>query len=538
MDDDDAFLYGDEDEYATSDAPTAAPISQAENDPATQISISNDLNRLPQIANVTLGGQTVPPEVEEEEQPMEHSEDDEAEAEADDAGEEEGEEAQEEDESDEDDLEIILQPQPRSIDFRDPTQQRPVRPPGVSPAKPSSLLTTEYTPRERDASFSMPKSSVTPQPSVSAPATELKSATAEQIQTENRPIPDGPPPRAASNAPEIDPTAPGMLDARSIYDVELQSLAEKPWRRPGSDLSDWFNYGFDEISWEAYCLRKKELSELSAALKQNVIAYTGMPENQLLALPPEMRTMAINSANMANAMPLGVPQTMMGGMAGMPTGDMMGMGGMGMTGIQPMQQNMLGAGMNGDQTMHMPENVTGNMQGAMPGMEGMSSESFLHPYGTMQLGGTATSGMTDGSGPNASQFNAYPAAYNIDTSTPQGEQVFTTRVPARNGAQSGRGTPPVRGSTAPMAMRGRGRGAGFGGSDNLQVLPTRPASPLPPNVPTGPRNRTTYKDKDREPVKQDVEGLDYGGGIVVDSTTNNRKRPFAGEEDNGRSKRR
>ncbi|KZO89394.1 hypothetical protein CALVIDRAFT_532121 [Calocera viscosa TUFC12733] len=296
-----------------------------------------------------------------------------------------------------------------------------------------------------------------------------------------------------------------MLDARSIYEVELQSLTEKPWRQSGSDLSDWFNYGFDEISWEAYCLRKTELAELCAALKQNVIAYTGMPENQLLALPPEMRTMAINSAN---AMPLGVPQNMIGGI---PSGDLMDMGGMGMAGIQSMQPNMLGTGMNGDQTMHMRESIVGNMQGAVPGIEG----GFLHP--------AVSGGMTENSGANG---NAYPAAYSVDVSVPHGEQAFSARVPARNPAQVGHGTPPPL-SALTQAV-----------SITVQAVPTRPASALPPKVPTGPRNRTTYKDKDREPVKQEVEGLDYGGGAVVDSTTSGRKRPYAGGDDNSRSKRR
>lgn len=38
----------------------------------------------------------------------------------------------------------------------------------------------------------------------------------------------------------------------------------------------------------------------------------------------------------------------------------------------------------------------------------------------------------------------------------------------------------------------------------------RPASPLPPNVPTGPRNKNKYKDIDGSAPA--VEGLDYGGG--------------------------
>lgn len=49
----------------------------------------------------------------------------------------------------------------------------------------------------------------------------------------------------------------------------------------------------------------------------------------------------------------------------------------------------------------------------------------------------------------------------------------------------------------------RGRGA-------HPTPPARSASPLPPNVPTGPRNQNKYKDRDNN--AQAVDGLDYGGG--------------------------
>ena len=32
---------------------------------------------------------------------------------------------------------------------------------------------------------------------------------------------------------------------------------DKPWRRPGSDISDYFNYGFDEFTWVSYCLKQQ-----------------------------------------------------------------------------------------------------------------------------------------------------------------------------------------------------------------------------------------------------------------------------------------
>ncbi len=80
-----------------------------------------------------------------------------------------------------------------------------------------------------------------------------------------------PPAKAPPSHPSINPSAPGTVDGRSILEYDLNAMAEKPWRRPGSDLSDWFNYGFDEISWEAYCYSRRELGELATMLKSNVL---------------------------------------------------------------------------------------------------------------------------------------------------------------------------------------------------------------------------------------------------------------------------
>lgn len=33
----------------------------------------------------------------------------------------------------------------------------------------------------------------------------------------------------------------------------------QPWRRPGSDLSDWFNYGFDEASFPKFLRYRAEM---------------------------------------------------------------------------------------------------------------------------------------------------------------------------------------------------------------------------------------------------------------------------------------
>lgn len=92
-----------------------------------------------------------------------------------------------------------------------------------------------------------------------------------------------PPVTAPPSHPEIDPDTVGMFDGRSILEVDLGAMSDKPWRRPGSDISDWFNYGFDEISWEAYCYRRRELGDMASVLKTNVIVRI-LP----LPLPPAL----------------------------------------------------------------------------------------------------------------------------------------------------------------------------------------------------------------------------------------------------------
>jgi pre-mRNA 3'-end-processing factor FIP1 len=49
-----------------------------------------------------------------------------------------------------------------------------------------------------------------------------------------------------------------IIDSTSLADLAEH---EKPWRRPGSDVTDYFNYGFDEFTWTAYCEKQTALRE-------------------------------------------------------------------------------------------------------------------------------------------------------------------------------------------------------------------------------------------------------------------------------------
>lgn len=86
-------------------------------------------------------------------------------------------------------------------------------------------------------------------------------------------------PRGPIVQPQVAPVAPGQDKAKQpagkfsieefesvgtingvpAHEFSIDSLDEKPWRKPGSDITDYFNYGFNEETWRAYCERQKRM---------------------------------------------------------------------------------------------------------------------------------------------------------------------------------------------------------------------------------------------------------------------------------------
>ncbi|XP_077301400.1 uncharacterized protein LOC143921974 [Arctopsyche grandis] len=56
---------------------------------------------------------------------------------------------------------------------------------------------------------------------------------------------------------ETEKQAENTIDA-NIYDFDLDTIKDKPWLKPGADITDYFNYGFSEKSWKKYCEMQKE----------------------------------------------------------------------------------------------------------------------------------------------------------------------------------------------------------------------------------------------------------------------------------------
>lgn len=60
---------------------------------------------------------------------------------------------------------------------------------------------------------------------------------------------------------EFDQT--GTINGVPATEYNLDSLEDKPWRKPGADITDYFNYGFNEDTWRAYCERQKRFVHLN-----------------------------------------------------------------------------------------------------------------------------------------------------------------------------------------------------------------------------------------------------------------------------------
>lgn len=89
------------------------------------------------------------------------------------------------------------------------------------------------------------------------------------------------------NANPIHPTT-----GKPIMDSDMDNdfpTDDKPWRRPGSDVSDFFNYGFDEFTWVSYCLKQREVRKEVGDQKRQVDemqSFLGMGIPPMPGAPP------------------------------------------------------------------------------------------------------------------------------------------------------------------------------------------------------------------------------------------------------------
>ncbi|CAK9168548.1 unnamed protein product [Ilex paraguariensis] len=80
---------------------------------------------------------------------------------------------------------------------------------------------------------------------------------------------------------------------KTIFEVDIDSFEEKPWKLQGIDVSDFFNFGLNEESWKEYC-KQLEQFRLEATMQSKIRVYEGGRTEQEFDpdLPPELAAAA------------------------------------------------------------------------------------------------------------------------------------------------------------------------------------------------------------------------------------------------------
>lgn len=226
---------------------------------------------------------------------------------------------------------------------------------------------------------------------------------------------------------DVDGNPTWPANRKSIIELDIDAdLAEesKPWRLPGTDQTDFFNYGFDEYTWAQYCMR------------QQTLANTLVEQKQADAQMKAMFSGGLGGPQAGGSgMPPGMPP--MPNMPGMPSPEEM--------------QQMMASGMNVDSFMQMM------MNGGAGGVPGNNPQQGGGGYGQASVGGfgsvhnTASprpqteGGFQPPQGPSGHSQHGDPGGFGVNT---EGYSPQQLAIMQQQGGTGGR-------------RAGRGRRGGF-----------------------------------------------------------------------------
>ncbi|KAJ5760355.1 hypothetical protein N7520_007511 [Penicillium odoratum] len=180
---------------------------------------------------------------------------------------------------------------PRHASLRQDSQ----RPPSAD-SSPISKSATPATPRQ-DGPASLPGIGSAAPAKPTVPQNQKPGSSYPAIHTSNIDV----------NGNPVHPSTGKTIMATDM-DADFPA-DDKPWRRPGSDVSDFFNYGFDEFTWVSYCLKQQETrKEVSDQKRQmdDMSSFLGMGMPPMPGAPPPVPG------------PAGSGPAAMPGMSGMP----------------------------------------------------------------------------------------------------------------------------------------------------------------------------------------------------------------------------
>jgi pre-mRNA 3'-end-processing factor FIP1 len=287
------------------------------------------------------------------------------------------------------------------------------RPPRAASAKPQQIAIHDRT---NSTDPSPPSKALKTEHPTSTPgATAAGTTTLKGAPTHNgKEGKDYPQVRTSTVNLAANPNWPGVNKPITLLDIDAD-LAEnsKLWRLPGTDQTDFFNYGFDEYTWTQYCVRQQSMA--------GTIAQQRDEDMQMKAM-----------LGMGGGDPSGG-----GGMPGMPGPAPPGMPDMGQM-MQMMSQGMDPSKMDMNQFMAMMGGGTPQPGGPGFGGQGGFGGQSPHPQGQFQ----------PPSGPSGGQ--GFGQNMNMDGMSPQQIAIMQQEqngIGGQGGGGGGRG-----------GRRGRGRG--------------------------------------------------------------------------------
>ncbi|KAG7613406.1 unnamed protein product [Arabidopsis thaliana] len=76
---------------------------------------------------------------------------------------------------------------------------------------------------------------------------------------------------------------------KTIFEVDIDSFEEKPWRYPGVEMTDYFNFGLNEESWKDYC-KQLDQHRIQTTMQSRIRVYESGRTDQGYDpdLPPEL----------------------------------------------------------------------------------------------------------------------------------------------------------------------------------------------------------------------------------------------------------
>lgn len=155
-----------------------------------------------------------------------------------------------------------------------------MRPQSNTPHSPPRATSAKPQPAQQDRT-----ASIDPSPPSKIPKTEHATTTSTTNTTTYKGAPthagkegkDFPQIRTSTINLSANPTWPGANKPITLLDIDAD-LAEnsKLWRLPGTDQTDFFNYGFDEYTWTQYCVRQQNMAGTIAQQKDEDMQMKAM----------------------------------------------------------------------------------------------------------------------------------------------------------------------------------------------------------------------------------------------------------------------